>query len=69
IMSFQGNPNITETIFRMMGQDKLVSNDALSLYKWIIHSSICQAIAIFGIAANAVNMICFVKQGFRDTVN
>lgn len=54
--------------------NKLMSShllsDALTLIcQWIIFSITCQAIDIFGIVTNIINIICFMKQGFKDSVN
>lgn len=37
--------------------------------KWIIYAVLCQAINIFGTVTNILNIICFIKQGFKDPVN
>lgn len=36
---------------------------------YAMYTSLCQLINIFGIVTNVINIICFVKQGFKDTVN
>lgn len=36
---------------------------------WIIYLGLCQVICVFGILTNMINIICFLKQGFKDPVN
>lgn len=35
----------------------------------VLYGAMCQMINIFGIATNIINIICFVKQGFKDAIN
>lgn len=51
------------------GQGPLISDKVLIVFQWIIFSIVCQSIVIFGIITNIINIICFVKQGFKDSVN
>lgn len=36
---------------------------------WIFYSVGCQSINIFGIITNIINIICFAKLGFKDSIN
>lgn len=47
----------------------LISSQAALIAQWIIYTVACNAIDIFGISTNIINIICFVKQGFNDPVN
>lgn len=52
-----------------------VSQDGDAAFKEIIGNAICcctalcQSIVVFGIVTNIINIICFVKQGFKDQIN
>lgn len=35
----------------------------------ILYTAMCQMINMFGITTNIINIICFVKQGFKDVIN
>lgn len=37
--------------------------------QWILFTIVCQSIVLFGIGTNIINIICFVKQTFKDPVN
>lgn len=52
----------TETI-------ELISDQVRKLVLTLNFAYICQLIDVVGTGANVVNIICFVKQGFRETVN
>lgn len=39
------------------------------IFLWIIYTVICQAVEVFGIVTNIINIICFVKQGLGDSIN
>jgi hypothetical protein len=47
----------------------LIPNNVSIITQWILYSVLCQLICVFGIVTNIVNIICFVKQGFKDPVN
>lgn len=46
-----------------------IGNDVVGILQWIIWATLPQVIIGCGIVGNVINIICFVKQGFRDTVN
>lgn len=47
-----------------------IIDDTLYLFIMFINLGvICQAVSIFGIASNIINIIVFTKQGFSDTMN
>ncbi|CAG5126085.1 unnamed protein product, partial [Candidula unifasciata] len=46
-----------------------VSDEALLVVQWLVYAVVCQLIDIFGTVTNIINIICFVKQGFKDPVN
>lgn len=49
--------------------DVLFSDSDILVYQWIVLAVVCQMIDIFGISANVINIICFMRQGFHDPVN
>lgn len=46
-----------------------ISADFMLVFTLVVYSVVCQAIAIFGIVTNIINIICFIKQGFKESVN
>ncbi|CAG5118999.1 unnamed protein product, partial [Candidula unifasciata] len=50
-------------------EDEIISDDLRVVLLTINFCYICQFIDVIGTATNIVNIICFIKQGFRDTVN
>lgn len=56
--------NVTDT-----DMEALPSDQATSICQWIMDTVICQLIDVFGIGTNIINMMCFIKQGFKDSVN
>lgn len=59
----------TSVLSKPLGHFGGVDEHIVLLFSWIVYSVVCQAIDIFGIATNIVNIIVFVKQGFNDYVN
>lgn len=51
------------------GSGALINDGLTIILKWIIYSILCQLMNVFGIVTNIINMICFIKQGFKDTIN
>lgn len=47
----------------------LLSNSLTKILQWVVYCVIGQSIVLFGIAANIVNIICFVQQGFKEPIN
>ncbi|CAG5117003.1 unnamed protein product, partial [Candidula unifasciata] len=47
----------------------LISDSLRQTLQWIVYCVIGQSIVVFGIAANIVNIVCFVRQGFREPIN
>lgn len=66
-------PNLTNasqsSVRIILEQSGLISSQAALIAQWIIYTVACNAIDIFGISTNIINIICFVKQGFNDPVN
>ncbi|CAG5121617.1 unnamed protein product, partial [Candidula unifasciata] len=52
-----------------LSHHKLISDEWLHICFWLVFAVLCQLIDIFGTITNVVNIICFVKQGFKDPVN
>lgn len=68
--------NITKSILVVVSTnitddtgDVLISDAATMILYWIIYTFLCQAINVFGTTTNIINIVCFVKQGFKDPVN
>lgn len=49
--------------------DTLVSDRALHLFEWVVFTAVCNVVDVFGVGANIINIICFVKLGFKDPAN
>lgn len=47
----------------------VVSDDLLLIFQWVVFVVICQIIDVFGTVTNIINIICFIEQGFQDTIN
>ncbi|CAG5123969.1 unnamed protein product, partial [Candidula unifasciata] len=47
----------------------LLSDEITQILFWVLFVIVCQAITVFGICGNIINIICFIKQGFKDPVN
>lgn len=48
---------------------KLITDEVSLIFQWIIYAVVCQTIDVLGTAGNIINIVCFVKQGFKDSVN
>lgn len=46
-----------------------VSDHATVIFKWIIIAGAGQLLDVCGIVSNIINIICFVKQGFKEPIN
>lgn len=51
------------------GIDVLINAQTASILNWILLAGICQGVAVFGTFANIVNIVCFLRQGFKDSVD
>ncbi|BFZ07960.1 hypothetical protein BsWGS_10999 [Bradybaena similaris] len=47
----------------------LVSNETLLVFQWIAYCVVCQVINMLGVISNIINIACFIKQGFKESVN
>lgn len=47
----------------------VIDATVLRIYTYVTIVALCQILNIFGIVTNVINIVCFVKQGFKDTVN
>lgn len=47
----------------------IVSSEITVILQWIIWSTIPQIVIVCGIVGNVINIVCFVRQGFKDSVN
>lgn len=50
-------------------QGGVFSDSDTILFLWVAIAVFCQIVIFFGMASNIINIICFVKQGFKDSVN
>lgn len=39
------------------------------IYIWVLCTVACQVVNVFGVVTNIINIMCFIKQGFKDAVN
>ncbi|CAG5130214.1 unnamed protein product, partial [Candidula unifasciata] len=44
------------------------SNETTLILQRILYN-VCQAIDLLGIVTNIINIVCFAKQGFKETTN
>lgn len=64
--SGEGNLSVLVTVsFENSG----ISVEAVRVFTWVVFTVVCQAINMFGIATNNINIMCFVRQGFNDSIN
>lgn len=49
--------------------DDLISNQLLHVFIWIFYAALTLFIDVFGTMTNIINIVCFIKQGFKDMVN
>ncbi|CAG5115103.1 unnamed protein product, partial [Candidula unifasciata] len=53
----------------VIGSDSFISDKAIIIFQYVMITVICQFINIFGVGTNIINIMCFAKQGFNDSVN
>lgn len=46
-----------------------VGATTLLIFTLVVFSTLCQAVNVFGIVTNSINIVCFVKQGFKESIN
>ncbi|CAG5120667.1 unnamed protein product, partial [Candidula unifasciata] len=46
-----------------------VSNEVSQMFRIVLFVFICGIVSLFGIGANVTNIIVFIKQGFKDSIN
>lgn len=46
-----------------------ISDQEMQIFSWVLFGAVCLAIDAFGIITNTINIICFVKQSFHDSIN
>lgn len=47
----------------------LFSEELTRICQWVVFCVACEVVSVFGVGTNIVNIICFVKQGFKEPVN
>lgn len=67
-MAKEGNVSHTVSYPTSDTVDGILEHIAL-VCTWVLYSVVCQIINIFGIVTNIINILCFVKQGFKDSIN
>lgn len=50
-------------------EDFVISKTVIQIYIWFVYTILCQAINIFGIVTNILNIVCFLQQGLKESVN
>lgn len=60
---------ITSVIYYKTILIPLVSDAELNIFNWVVLAVLLQVIDVFGITTNAINIICFARQGFDDPIN
>lgn len=41
----------------------------IQIFSWVMFAVVCQAVDAFGVVTNIINIVCFVKQGFKEPIN
>lgn len=67
-MAKEGNVSHTVIYATSDTVDAILAHIAL-VCTWVLYNIVCQIINIFGIVTNIINIVCFVKQGFKDSIN
>lgn len=50
--------------------DNIIFNmTAVIIFHWIVWAVLAQIVVVFGVISNIINVVCFVKQGFKDSIN
>ncbi|CAG5120767.1 unnamed protein product, partial [Candidula unifasciata] len=67
------NTSVSLTIAAKTSQygaiDKIISDEIRTYFDWIGFSLLCQLVDVFGTVTNIINIVCFIKMGFKDSVN
>lgn len=63
------SPDLHETPPLSVTSQGLISNEVRQIFQWVFFTIICELIDIFGVAANIINITCFFRMGFKDTIN
>lgn len=65
--------NMSQTEFSEGGYQNsfqtFISDEVRIYFQWIGYSIVCELIDVFGTASNIINIVCFLKMGFKDPVN
>ncbi|CAG5120666.1 unnamed protein product, partial [Candidula unifasciata] len=46
-----------------------VSNEVREMFRKVVLVFICGTVSLFGIGANVTNIVVFIRQGFKDSIN
>ncbi|BFZ07855.1 hypothetical protein BsWGS_10894 [Bradybaena similaris] len=50
-------------------RDSLIGESGMLIFNWIVWAVVSEVVVVFGIISNIINIICFVNQGFKDSIN
>lgn len=70
--SSEGNPDARNVPHQSSSSDMAddpASDEMRLIFQWICYTVLGQSMACFGIVTNIMNIVCFIKQGFKDPVN
>ncbi|XP_059153205.1 uncharacterized protein LOC131938974 [Physella acuta] len=69
--SFLPNGNVRQApvIPQILPSNKIISDEVYQYFDVIINSWILTLISALGIVTNSLNVLVFIKQGFRDSIN
>ncbi|BFZ12431.1 hypothetical protein BsWGS_15470 [Bradybaena similaris] len=56
-------------VWLAIGVSDTSSYTAVMIFQVITYSVVCQLVDVVGVSTNIINIICFIKQGFKDPVN
>lgn len=73
MMSLQASEyslNFSSYVSSLDSQEDVIFNmTAIIMFHWIVWGILSQLVVVFGISSNIINVVCFVKQGFKESIN
>lgn len=63
-MIFEGNYSAP-----LVSDIPAIDYGTLTIFSWAAYAVVIQMVDVFGVGTNIINIVCFIKQGFREPVN
>lgn len=54
---------------RLVSDIPAIDYETLTIFIWAAYSVLIQIVDVFGVGTNIINIVCFIKQGFKEPVN